>query len=429
MGNRFRALVAFARKPRVRTLTILTLLVLLSMVGWAGGRRLWVEHHLRMAQEAADRRDFAEARAHLALCLQARPNSGRVRFLAARTARRAGELDLAREHLRVCRQLGYEPREVELEWAFLGARRGLFAEQEPFLWSLVEQDHPDKTLILEVLIDGYVQHFRMMRALHCLNLYLEREPENFQAWVGRGQTCERLFNWADAVTSYRRALELRPEDEPARLRLAKALLVLGPPHEAAVEFERLRRARPDDPEVLLGLARCRRQQGQLKEAGRLLDELTSRHPNAAILLERGRLALNAADPEDAERWLRKAAAQAPCDRETRFALYECLKQRGKEDEARECFAILERLDADLKRIDWLTRQMQQTPYDPALYHEAGVLCLRNGSEAEGVRWLNLALRYDPGHRPSHEALADYYEKAAKPEQAARHRQLAQQPGR
>jgi len=30
----------------------------------------------------------------------------------------------------------------ELEWALLAAKRGHFAEQEPFLWFLVEQDHP-----------------------------------------------------------------------------------------------------------------------------------------------------------------------------------------------------------------------------------------------------------------------------------------------
>jgi tetratricopeptide (TPR) repeat protein len=284
-------------------------------------------------------------------------------------------------------------------------------------------------MILEVLIDGYIQHFNMIGALRCLDAYLEREPNNIQAWLGRGHVCERLFNWADAVKSYRRAVELRPDDDQIRLRLAKALSVLGPPSAAAEEFARLRRVRPDDPDILLGLARCRRQQDRLEEAGQLLDELIARNPaNGAALLERGRMATAAGDPKSAEGWLRKAVDRSPCDRETRYSLYQCLQQQDKKEEAQECLAAFKRLDADLKRIDVLTNQMQKTPYNPLLYHEAGVLCLRNGSEEEGLRWLHLALRYNPRHQPSHLALADFYAGAGKAELSARHRQMAQQDG-
>jgi tetratricopeptide (TPR) repeat protein len=399
-------------------------------VGWAGGRRLSAERRFRAAKQAADRRDFAQARDHLAVCLQIMPNNGPVRFLAARTARRAGDLDLAQEHLRMCEQLGVDPKSLQLEWALLAAKRGRFAEQEPFLWSLVEQDDPDTLVILEVLIDGYIQHYRMVRALECLDLFLEREPENVEAWLGRGWVCERLFYWADAVQAYRRAVELKSagRDEPARLRLAKALLVTGPPDEAADEFEALRRARPDDPDVLLGLARSRRRQGRLEDAGRLLDELTTRHHDEnAVLVERGGLAMDAGDPQGAEKWLRRAVTKSPQHREAWYDLHRSLKHQQKEKEAQECLSMFERLDADLKRVDWLTRQMQRTPYDPELYHEAGVLCLRNGSAEEGVRWLRLALQYDPRHRPSRQALADYYQGAGRPDLAAQQKQSAQRP--
>jgi tetratricopeptide (TPR) repeat protein len=426
MGNRFQAPLAFLRRHPIRALTVLVLVALFGVVDWMGSRRLQAERHLRAAQQAAERRDFAQAREHLAVCLQIMPDNGRVHFLAAQTARRAGDLDLAQEHLRACRRLGFESQAVELEWALLAAKRGHFAEQEALLWSLVEQDHPDMLLILEVLIDGYIQHYRMPRALRCLDLYLERESEDVQAWLGRGWVCERLFYWTDVVQSYRRAANLDPANEPARLRLAKALLITGPPDKAAEEFETLHQKRPDDTEVLLGLARCRRQQGRLEDADRLLDELTSRHPqDGAVLKERGRLAIDAGDAAGAETWLRKAVARSPHDREARYDLYQCLQQQGKEKEAQESLSIFQRLDADLKRIDWLTQQMQKTPYDLELYHEAGVLCLRNGSAEEGVRWLRLALQYDPRHRPSHLALADYYQSAGRLDLAAQHQQLAQ----
>ena len=127
--------------------------------------------------------------------------------------------------------------------------------------------------------------------------------------------------------------------------------------------------------------------------------------------------------------MRQAVTKSPYDRDARYTLYQCLKRQGKEQEAQGCLSIFERLDADLKNIDRLMRQVQKTPYNPELYHEAGVLCLRNGSEAEGIRWLHLALRYDPLHRPSHQALADYYQRTGKSDLAAQHRRSAEQQAR
>src|SRR5205807_5737246 len=136
----------------------------------------------------------------------------------------------------------------------------------------------------------------------------------------------------------------------------------GPANEAAAEFELLLRLRPRDPEALLGLVRCRRQQNRLEEAQQLLNELTSLRPDdGPVLLERGRLALAGGNPKGAEAWLRKAVERSPCDRETRYALYQCLQQQGKDTEAWESMAVFKRLDADLKRIDVLTNQMQKTP--------------------------------------------------------------------
>src|SRR5437667_1363349 len=235
------------RNRPVFVVALLAVLILLGGAGWVGSRHLWAQRHFQSAQAAADRRAFAKALEHLAVCRRLWPDSGAVHFLAARTARRAGDFELAQEYLRNSKRVGYEPKALELEWALLGAQRGHFAEQEPFLWALVEQGHADRTVILEVLIDGYLQHFNLLRAYRCLDLYLEQEPDSFQAWVGRGHVGERLFSWADAVKSYQRAVDLRPEDHQARLRLAKALVIVGPPDRAAAELEHLGPLRPDDP--------------------------------------------------------------------------------------------------------------------------------------------------------------------------------------
>jgi len=65
----------------------------------------------------------------------------------------------------------------------------------------------------------------------------------------------------------------------------------------------------------------------------------------------------------------------------------------------------------------------EQPYDPALRYEAGMIFLQNGMTREGLHWLSTALDAYPAHRPTHEALAQYYEKAGQEDLAAYHRQF------
>src|SRR5262249_13766062 len=163
------------------------------------------------------------------------------------------------------------------------------------------------------------------------------------------------------------------------------------------------------PGVLLGLARCRRDQGQTEEARRLLDELLDQVPAHALgLAERGRLALEAGRPAEAEPFLRRAVARLPSGREGHYTLAPCPEGLGKQDEARQHLDQVRRLDAEQKRLDEVVRQLDRTPRDLALRHEAGVLELRLGREVEGLRWLTGVLHDDAAHQATRDALADYF---------------------
>jgi Tfp pilus assembly protein PilF len=138
--------------------------------------------------------------------------------------------------------------------------------------------------------------------------------------------------------------------------------------------------------------------------------------------ERGRLYLETGQPADAERWLRVAAGLAPYDRDIIYVLYLCLQQSGKSKEAEGYGAKLQEIDTQLGRLRELTRQVAATPHDPALRHEAGMIFLRSGQAKEGLRWLYSALHEEPRYRPTHQALAEYYESIGEKGQAASHRQ-------
>jgi tetratricopeptide (TPR) repeat protein len=421
---RLRKLFAAPWSTRRRAVASSVVAVGLAAAAAYGGRALWLEYHFRAAERAQERRDFGAARDHLAPYLAAYPESGPGHFLAARAARRAGRLDEAADHLDVCRRLRYRPDDVNLERVLLKVRRGESIDDK-YLRERVEQGHPDALLILEVLTDDYLRNYRLYDALWSLNQYLERRPDETAPLVGRAFVWEKLFSFADAERDYRRALEVDPDHEVARRRLAELLLTRRDVHDAAAEYEHLRQRDPDNPAYLLGLARCRRQDGRLDEARRLLAALLERdahYPGA--LTEMGRVANDDGRPAEAIDWLRRAVADAPADRVAYSTLLNCLRLAGRDQEERACRATLDRLDADLKRIDELTRAALNRPYDADLRCELGVLFLRNGEEAEGLRWLGLALEQSPAHKDAHRALAEHFEAKGRPDLAAPHRRFA-----
>jgi tetratricopeptide (TPR) repeat protein len=402
-------------------LAIAFLLIVAAFVGWL----LWPDPYLAAAERALERRNYAEASAILEEGLKRRPRDTRLLFLAARTARRASRFEQAQDYLRACQRLQAPTDAIDLELALMRVQQGDL-EVEDYLLGRVAREDPDTLLIWEVLIQQYLDTYRLYKARDCLDLFLERRPDDVSALLGRGYVWERLFLYSAAVRDYRRAVQVEPANDNARLRLAETLLITGPPEEAAEQFEELSRRHPDSTDARLGLARAWRQQGRGGQAERLLDALLAEHAqNVAALTERGVLAMDARELGRAEDLLRRALALAPFDRMALYNLCQCMRLSGHDAEVREYQARLDRLDTDLKRLGQLTKDALKDPRDPVPRYEAGLIFLRSGEEQEGVRWLNMALHEAPGYRPAHRALADYYQRTGQSELAARHSHLAE----
>jgi tetratricopeptide (TPR) repeat protein len=415
------------------------LLLLFALALAAGGlgvravyRSVQIELHARAAERHLDQSDLTRRRAHLisardelAHCLEIAPDNAEFHFLAARTARRLGDGEDASRHLARAGQLGWVPEAIDLEGALEQAQRGDLDEVERVLLSFVERGHPDTALILEALVQGYLTEYQLQRAVAGLDRWLERQPDNTQALLWRGQTWLLLDRRDAALADYRRAVELDPEDDEAAHKLADVLLASHQASMAVPYFQRWRERRPDDPDALLGLARCEVELGRTDEAVVLLDRvlsLDSKH--AAALALRGKLAASAGQPVEAERWLSRSLAVAPRERETLFSLYRCLQALDRPNEARECLETIERIDADLERLKQLKTALHRSPGDASLRCEMGRILLRNDQTQEGQRWLESALRIDPRHTAANTALAEHFERAGDPRRAAYHRRLA-----
>jgi tetratricopeptide (TPR) repeat protein len=419
--------------PRVRPLRLLFWLVLALPAGlllYVAGRHVWADHHRRAAERELERYAFGRALPHLEACLSVWPDSLPTRVLAARTARRAGRLDETRVQLEECRRLAPAAPEVLLETQLLRCQTGgLASADEEDLLAAARAGHPEAGLILEALTLGYLYSYRLGRARECADLLLAREPGHVQAHVWRGFIREGTHHYDEALEDYRAALRLDPECDEARLHLAEGLLVYGKPAEALEHFQYLQGHSDESLALLLGLARCRRRLGEPEEARRLLDEAADRFPpNQVVLRERGEVELEAGRVAEAIRWLRRALAVDAHDAHTCYGLSRALRQAGQAKEADEYLKRSEDIERQGQRLQAILKELGKRPGDAGLYCEAGVLCLQNGQDQEGLRWLEGALHADPHHRPTHRALADYYERRGQPELAREHRREAGEAG-
>src|SRR5439155_16083811 len=111
-------------------------------------------------------------------------------------------------------------------------------------------------IIWEALTEGYRRMYRIFDALTCVNRWLDQQPDTAQALILRGDVNRQANALQKALPDYQRAVELDPARDDARWGLAISLMETGRFDEAATQLETLQPRRPDDPELVVRLARC-----------------------------------------------------------------------------------------------------------------------------------------------------------------------------
>jgi tetratricopeptide (TPR) repeat protein len=315
--------------------------------------------------------------------------------------------------------------QLALESALLRAQRENPVAVEIFLQERIAHDDPDTPFILEALAQGYMARGRWMTAQSCLERWVQLEPDNLRALYWRGQMRAQLQREDEAIRDFSRVLELDPEQDDARQHLAELLLRHKADYAgAAKEFEYLRERQPGKAAVTLGLARAYRGLRRREEARQLLDLVLRAVPrDSQALSERGRLAVDSDQYSEAEGFFRRSLNEDPSDSDTLADLIFVMRQRKKPGEAKEWEQRLVRLKADKERFTQLNLEMSEHPRDPAPRLEAAQIKLRYRQEKEAMVLFQLALELDPSHRPTHRALAEFWESKGDEERAAYHRQF------
>jgi tetratricopeptide (TPR) repeat protein len=377
-------------------------------------------YHYRAARAELQLSHNPQAIRHLLVCMRVWPEDPGTLLLAARAARCAGSFDQAEQLLKKYQKARGLDDAGSFEELLLSTER-LVDKQAETCWHRVEQGHPDAPLILEALTRGYLRQFRLVEARQCLSFWKDHYPDSSEAHCLEGLLHLDYEHARSAgETSYRRALELDPDNEDARLGLAVTLLEGESFAEAVEHLERLCQCQPDNLRVKVGVAECREALGEEAEAVRLVDAVLAQQPELPQALAlRGRLAVKSGDFAEAETWLRHALARNAMDHRARYNLVLCLNNLGKGEEAAREQRDLEQRETDLGRFNQIvTQDLQQRPRDPALHCELGQLLLRGGLEQEGLRWLQSARSLDPQYAPALQALSEYQQKAKAEHQPA-----------
>jgi tetratricopeptide (TPR) repeat protein len=395
---------------------------------WYARAHFWPpREQLVAARQALERRDIAGAEEQLEQYQQEWPKDAAVHFLLARAARMDNDLDRAERELALCERLQDDKPDLEigdtgLERGLVEAQRGKLLDVETYLRRRIREGHPDLLFILDVVSRQLMLSWRLEEALACLDIWLEQKPEDCEALVRHGWVCEHRRQVQQAIIDYREALDVDPIQDLVRLRVAELLVQENRPAEALEDIEAVIMRLPDNLEAALCLARCQRGLGRSREAIPILDDLLARNGNnAQALAERGIVALGEGQSAQAEQLLRRAVKQDPLNKLINYNLLQCLQRLGKKDEIKTLEAHLALADAGLARMDQLLPEVMRAPHDAGLRYEAGMIFLQNGFAGDGVYWLGAALKEDPGHRPSHEALAKYYDAAGDKDRADWHR--------
>jgi tetratricopeptide (TPR) repeat protein len=433
MTRLFRGLLApvrlMRRRPARAALFLALFLLLIGLIA-AGGAVVWFHYHLRLARAELAKGHNAVAIRHLHQCGILHPGHREVLVLSARAARRVGALEEADLLLsQYAERYGVE-EPVVLERLLLQAAQGDLERVGPQLLARIRGGGPDAALAREALLTGLLYRFRWADAYSQLQDWLAHDPDSTTALLMRGKLEEQRQGVEVAIEHYRRILQIDPDHDEARLRLATQLLAIRRGEEALPHVEILRSHLPDHPEVAVQWVQTLALMGMTDKSRLALDECLKQHPDyAPALLERGSAKLLEGKEAEAESDIARAVQLDPGNLVARNQYAFALARNGKVAEAARARAEADRLKADLEQITTLIGgRLQNNANDPQVYYEIAAIALRSGLVAEAIRWFSSALRVDPNHVPSHRALASLYRELDNPILAARHRAMAQRHG-
>ncbi len=359
--------------------------------------------------------DFKTAAAHLERAVQLQPQATGLNYALGQVYRRLGDLDRARALLEKSGEVA-----VRIEDPLLNPVGGLAVSAQFYFMQAGEamevEDYPTAAAA-----------YREVLAL---------EPGNFKAYKGLSYSLEKLGDTAGALTELGRALQLGTTGNPQEdrreraeiLRIQGGLLALaGQDGPAIAAWTRALELNPQEENARLKLANALARQRHFAEAISHYDLLVKAHPDAAeILIKRATALVNLKRADEARHDFERAIALEPDNPEPRQRFAEALEFWGDPAAAREARQQAASLVAPgLAQAQTLAdtgrRQARQGEFEAALSSYRAALA--QAPDQQGIRYEFAALL---GHRGQFAAALAEFRRVIEAEprhQAARHGEI------
>lgn len=176
---------------------------------------------------------------------------------------------------------------------------------------------------------------------------LEIEPDNPEGHNNLGNVLRELDRQEEASRHHARAIELKPGLLEAHYNLGLALAALARHREAQSAFERVVRMRPDMADAHNHLGNQLKAQGRLAEAARAYERAVAASPNHAAVLSNLALVQAALGmPDEAEQSYRLALRARPGAPDILSNLGTFLMGQGRLTEAESCYRAAMETHAD-----------------------------------------------------------------------------------
>jgi tetratricopeptide (TPR) repeat protein len=229
-------------------------------------------------------------------------------------------------------------------------------------------------------------------------------PEKFfsKGYQVMGRTFSRKGDYAEAITQYRKALELDPKNTHAYVWLGDTLAEQGKGDEAILQYQKALETDPQDSWAYASLGDALSKQGKEDEAILQYHKALELNPqDVHVYYGLGRISERHEKYDEAMAQYQKAIEIAPQDPDPYIWLGDCLQRQGKYAEA-------------------ITQYQKALEFDPQNGWARGDLndaLLAQGNYAEAIRQCQKMIEVAPESVSGYYCLADVFERQGKYDEA------------